>query len=369
MIRVLHIVHVLSRGGGLSNFIMNYYRNLDRSKIQFDFIYFKECESDFKDEIEALGGRYYKMPEPSFSSAFFRARREFFSTHRDEYSVIHCHALFAAAFFGKFAKKYGAKKIIIHSHSADYGSGLLRKVRNRLIVALGKKNSDVYAACSDKAARFMFGQRAIDNGKAFVINNSIPCEKYRFDETVRAELREELRIPKDAMVVCHIGGFVPLKNHSFLVDVFEKLHTQNPNSFLLLLGGDGTANGSTKEEIREKVNRLKLSDSVKFLGVRNDVCRILSAVDCLVMPSFIEGAGIALIEAQAAGVCCAASTNVPRSVNCTGRVQYLELDAGADAWAAVVMQIGNGYDRWVDGDKLADFDINKQTSKLMELYF
>ncbi len=368
LIRVLHIVHVLSRGGGLSNFIMNYYRNIDRSKIQFDFIYFKECENDFKEEIESLGGRYFKMPEPSFSPVFFKARDVFFADYGADYSAVHCHVLYAAAFFGRRAKKEGIKRVIIHSHSANLGKGFLRKIRNRAIIALGKHNANCFAACSKSAAEFMFGKRAVQNGKVTVLNNAIDCEKYIFNADTRSAVRKELGIGENTLAVGHAGGFVPLKNHSFLIDVFSELHRQNPDSVLLLMGGEGTAQASVKGDIVKKVSALGLAGSVKFLGVRSDLDRIFAGLDCFVLPSLFEGLGIALVEAQAAGLMCVASTGVPQITNCTGRVEFVPLGCGAEAWSNKILKFGTEYDRYVTPQLLADFDVSCQVKVLENLY-
>ncbi len=368
MIRVLHVVNVLARDGGLSNFIMNYYRNIDRTEIQFDFIYFKECESDFKEEIEALGGRYYKLPKPSLRGEFSRLCNAFFKEHEGEYTAMHCHALFAPAFMARIAEKYGVKKIIFHSHNTNYGTGIIRQIRNRVILSAGKRRSNTYAACSYPAGQFMYGERLMKSGKVYVINNSIACENYAFNEQAKKQIRNELGIKEDAFVLGNIAGFVPRKNHTFLIDVFAEIKKQLPNAVLLLLGGDGTAEVCTKADIIEKVNRLELTDSVCFLGVRKDVNRVMSAMDIFVMPSLSEGASIALIEAQAAGLRCTVATSVPIPLNCDGRVQAIPLEEGATSWAQQIIARSGEYDRAVDCSLLKDFDIKCQASKLMRLY-
>ena len=160
MIRILHVVHALTRGGGLCNFIMNYYRNMDRSKIQFDFIYFKEAENDFKEEISQLGGRYFRWHEPGLNFAFQKEAEKFFAEHANVYTAMHCHALFALPAYGRIARKYGVRHIIAHSHSVSYGEhGFVRKVRNYCFVRCCRLFADERLACSENAAQFMFGKR------------------------------------------------------------------------------------------------------------------------------------------------------------------------------------------------------------------
>lgn len=363
MIRILHFVHALTRGGGLTTLIMNYYRQIDRSKIQFDFVYFKEVESDFKDEITSLGGKFYKFTEPSFDFSYKKECEKFFEEHKGEYSAIHCHVLFSAAFYGGIAKKYGIKNIIVHSHSASYGSGLLRKARNYYFVKKADHIATHRLACSDDAARFMFGNK----GNAKVISNAIDCAKYLFDENIRKEVREELNVTNE-FVIGHVGGFVPLKNHTFLVDVFNEIVKKRPESALLLIGGEGTAVASTKEYIEEKVKILGLQDKVKFLGIRSDVNRLMMAMDFFVLPSTVEGFGLVLVEAQASGLYSLASTNVPEEAKCSELVSYLPLEAGAGAWADEILSANINGERLVDASLYNRFNIEKQKTILENLY-
>lgn len=366
MVRVLHFVHALTRSGGLSNFIMNYYRQIDRSKIQFDFVYFREVESDFKDEIASLGGRCFKFTEPSFNLSYKRECEEFFEAHKGEYSAIHCHALFAAAFYGVIAKKYGISNVIVHSHSNSYGNGFLRKARNFYLIKRACSIATQRLACSEDAARFMFGSRALKKGKVQVISNAIDCKKYFFDESIRAEVKKELGLT-DEFVVGHVGGFAPWKNHLFLIDVFNEIHKKRPDSVLLLIGADGVASGSTKKDIIRKVNELGFEDKVMFLGVRNDINRLMMAMDYFVLPSTIEGFGLVLVEAQASGLAALASANVPTEAKCTDLVSYLPLEDGAEKWAREILKEKDN-NRKIDSTMLDKYDIEKQKKVLEGIY-
>lgn len=366
MIRILHIVHVLTNGGGLSNFIMNYYRNIDRTKIQFDFIYFKETEDDFKEEITSLGGRYFKFPEPT-NGDFIKVREKFFDEYAHEYTAIHCHVLFAAAFFADSARKHGIKHVIAHSHSTEYGNGIVRKLRNRMLIKAAKNKSDIALACSASAGDFMFGKGAVEKGKVTVIPNAIDCSKYLFNESSRNEIRNELGI-NDKFVIGNVGGFVPLKNHDFLIDVFKIIHEKCPNSVLLLAGGEGTT-VNTKQKIIDKVHTVGLDDSVKFLGIRRDVDRIMSALDVFVMPSLFEGFGFVLLEAQLSGLVCIASTAVPTAAKCTDKVNYIDLDKGAEYWAEEILGYKDGIEnRTVNISDFDAYNLDKQKKILTDIY-
>lgn len=367
MIRILHIVHALTRGGGLSNFVMNYYRQIDKSKVQFDFIYFREVESDFKDEIESLGGRYFKFTEPSLDFSYKRECEAFFKEHEGEYSAIHCHALFAAAVYGRIAKKYGVKSIIAHAHNVGYGKGFLRQVRNFYFIKRANVSSDIKLACSEDAARFMFGEKALKSGKVRVISNAIDCKKYYFDENIRAEAKKELGLTNE-FVIGHVGGFAKQKNHMFLIDVFNEICKKRPDSKLLLMGADGVASGSTKPQVLEKIKEYGLENNVKFLGVRKDVNRVMMALDYFVFPSVFEGFGIVLVEAQASGLPCIASTTVPLEARCTELVKYFSLEDGAKVWAEEILSEKKDTDRRIDEEQLSKFNIVEQKSILEKIY-
>jgi len=367
VIKVLHIVHALTRGGGLCNFIMNYYRTIDRTRIQFDFLYFKEVEDDFKDEITQLGGKYYKMSEPSTNPSFIKEREDFFRKHKGDYTAIHCHVLFAAAIFAKTAKKYGVENIIVHSHSTGYGIGFLRKIRNYYLVKQARRLATCRLACSEESAIFMFGKKAVYKGTVAVIRNAIDCNKYIFDEKIRHAVREDLGI-KEYFVVGHVGGFVPLKNHLFLIDVFKEICKIIPDSVLILVGGEGTASGSTKSDVMYKVEKLGLTDKVKFLGIRKDVNRLMMAMDVFVFPSVFEGFGLVMVEAQTTGLPSFASTSVPNAVKCTDLAYFLPLSAGPKEWAATILQNNSNQHRRMDISGFEAYDIRKQKEILENIY-
>lgn len=368
MIRVLHIVHALTRGGGLSNFVMNYYRAIDKTKIQFDFIYFREAESDFKDEIKALGGRVYKMTEPSLSGSYKKECNNFFKEHQGEYVALHCHALFAAAMYGKTAKKYGIENIIAHSHSVGYGKGILRKVRNFYLVKTANRISTCKMACSNDAAEFMFGKKNVKNGNVHFIVNAINCKKYLFSPETRQKVRKELGIENN-FVLGHVGGFAKQKNHSFIVDVLSEICKIKDNAVVLFAGGAGIASGSSLDDVKEKVKTCGLEDKVHFLGIRQDVNELMMAMDAFIFPSLFEGFGLVLVEAQSSGLISFASENVPKDAKCTDSVTYLPLELGAKEWAERICAAAqNVSDRSVDITAFDRFNIDKQTEILESIY-
>lgn len=366
MIRILHIVHALTNGGGLSNFVMNYYRKIDRRKIQFDFVYFKETNELFKNEIIRSGGRVFKWTEPSLDLKYRKEARDFFKAHSREYIAIHCHALFAVAAYGKTAKKYGVKNIIAHSHNIGYGeNGWVRNIRNRYFVFMCRYFSDYQFACSTDAAVFMFGKKNYNAGKVLIIKNAVDCEKFYFNERTRDEVRKELQL-HNCLTIGHVGGFTKQKNHQFLISLFYKYLTINPNSKLVLVGGNGLVSGATMPEMMDLVQRLGISEKVIFTGLRDDVNRIMMGMDLFLFPSTFEGFGLVLVEAQASGLKCIASDRVPSEAKCTERITYLPLE-NEDKW---INEIKNTsiHNRKVNKSDFLKYDIGYNAEKLERFY-
>ena len=368
--RILHVVHAITRGGGLSNVVMNYYRHIDREKVQFDFLYFREVENDFKDEIESLGGRCFYMSEPSLSLSFFKERESFFKGHQGEWQILHCHALFAVSVFAKTAKKYGVKSVAAHSHSLGYGTGnIIKNIRNFAFVLQAKKLSDIHLACSNDSAQFMFGKTEIDSGGVTIINNAINCADFLFNRDARSRIRENLSMDHKTILMGHVGGFAYLKNHTFLLDIFSEFQKRHQNAILLLVGGEGIAAGSTKKAVLEKVKQADIEDRVIFAGLRKDVNDLLSAMDIFVFPSLFEGLGLALIEAQAAGLQCFASEVVPKEVKITDNLTFLPLEAGAQEWATnIISSYDKNRSREVNLKLFEKYDITITQKELLNIY-
>ena len=365
MIKILHFVHALTRGGGLANFIMNYYRNIDRTKVQFDFIYFREVENSFISEIESLGGRCYKFTEPSSNLKFIKEAKTFFMEHKNEYTAIHCHALFATATYGPIAKKHGIKHVISHAHSTIYGKGFVRQIRNYIIIRLTRIIATDKMACSKQSAEFMYGKKAVELGKVAVINNAIDCNKYIFDEEIRNQVRSELGIGNE-LVLGHVGGFSATKNHTFILDVLAQVVKQKPDTKMMFIGGGGLASGSTYSMIKEKTHTLGLDNNVLFLGVRTDVNRLLMAMDVFLFPSVFEGLPISLVEAQASGLRCIVSSNVTNEVN-IGLCEFLDLSK-IEFWCNAIMQESHHRENVQVKLKSRGFDVNEESRILQNMY-
>lgn len=371
MIRVLMVVTTLDRGG-IENMLMNCYRAVDRSKVQFDFLTHRRHKFDFEDEVLELGGKIYRVSNvnPLPWSWYNKELDAFFDKH-NEYRIVHSHINAFSAYVLRAAQKHGVPIRIAHSHTSK-----TEKTFKGFIKIISKRLLQLYCnyrfACGSDAARYLFGEKNYTNGRIKIINNAIDVERYRFNPTVRGTKRKELGITED-LVIGHVGRFFTPKNHDFIIDVFNEVLKREPKSKLLLVG-----TGEKESEIKEKVNGLGISENVEFLGVRSDVNEILQAMDIFLFPSLYEGLPVTLIEAQASGLKIAASSNIDNRVDITGNIKFLELDDGTQTWAEEMLKmkeyvrtdtssaiIENNYDIKNNAKWLQDFYLNayQQESK------
>lgn len=362
-IRVLHLVSSLSRSSGVISVIMNYYRHIDKEKIQFDFLFFEDEENAYKNEIEAMGGHVYLIAKPSLSRSFKHELKGFFREHKDKHTVLHIHEVYLTFLFSPIAKKYGIRNIITHSHTTMYSDKKLSAIRNRLLCVRLKKHANHYFACSKVAGEFLYGKKCLNEGKARVINNAINCAKFKYDPNARQRLRSELNL-EDKLVIGHIGRFNEQKNHMFLIDIFKALKKQKKNVMLVLVG-----EGPLLEQTKEKVMGLGLNEDVLFLGKRNDIPNLLHIMDMFLLPSLFEGLPVVGVEAQASGVPIIMSTNITREIGLI-KSHYIPLNQPAKYWAEYILSIPIDTNRENADQKLRrnGFDIFTEALKLEKMY-
>ncbi|MDC3411850.1 glycosyltransferase family 1 protein [Terrihalobacillus insolitus] len=334
MDRVLQIVGAMNRGG-IETFLMNLYRNIDRSKIQFDFLVHTDSESAYDEEIRELGGRIFPIkPRRDGILNNRKSLEEFFKAHND-YKVVHQH-LSSLTYIEplKIAKKYGIPYRVVHGHNIRQGGSSVHRYVHWLNQLFVESYATDFFACSDLSAKWTYPERIYKKNKFKIVNNAIESEKFKFNGKVRKEMRSVFGIAEDAFVVGHVGRFHPQKNHDFLIDIFREIHTKNNNSVLLLVG-----DGVLRSQIEKKISDIGLTENVIFTGVRKDVETIFQVMDAFVFPSLYEGLGIVLVEAQAAGLKCFTSNKVvPKDVNVTGLVRFLDLNKAPTYWAYEILR-------------------------------
>ena len=354
--RVLHVVTYMGRGG-LETMLMNYYRQIDRDQIQFDFLVHRKERAAYDDEIESLGGKIYRLDRLNpWNPKYLNALDQFFKEH-SEYKVVHSHIDCMSGIPLKAAKKAGVPVRIAHAHSSNQDKDfkyLLKLYYKKKISAVA---TDLFA-CSEMAGNWMFGVESVP-----VLANAIDANKYRFNEEKRMEMREEFGIT-DEVVIGHVGRFSSVKNHDFLVEIFAEFCKKNTKAKLLLVGS-----GEKVDDIQKKVQEMNLSEKVMFLGLRSDVCDVMQAMDIFALPSLYEGLPVTIVEAQASGLPCLISDKVPIECKKTDLVDQVALSDSADIWANKIIQMME----WKRKDtfqeiKKAGFDIQQNAEKLQQFY-
>lgn len=350
--------------GGAENAIMNYYRHIDRTKVQFDFLLTEPNKCQFEDEIISLGGRVYRVPLLRMSNPFpyLKAVSVFFDKH-PEYKIVHSHTSSKSFFPLWIAKRKGIPVRIAHSHNTKSETGFRGWIRDTLKIAL-KKVATHYLSCGEEAAVWLYGRRFYNEEKVRVLPNVIECQKFSFNTSIREQMRSELAIDEETLVIGCVARFSPQKNLLFAIDVFHKIHGKVKDSMLILIG-----DGEQRPLIESRISEYGLNDSVILTGVVSNVPDYEQAMDIYLMPSFFEGLPLSLIEAQISGLKCFVSTGIPKEVDKTGLVSFLSLEKGTNKWADTIIT-NKHYARrsYVEELKTAGYDAAK-TAKVLEQFY
>lgn len=365
MLRILHVIGAMGSGGAEA-LLMNIYRQIDRTKIQFDFVVHTNKEAFYDNEIISLGGKIYRAPR--FNVVNFIQYRKFwnaFFQEHPEYPIVHGHINSSAAIYLQCAKKHG-RVAVVHSHATKNQEKSLRAFVFLVASYPIRYIADFFFGCSKQAGIDRFGKKVAESDRFRVLNNGIDTSRYVFDLAKRNTIRSQYGIPEGCLTVGHVGRFTFAKNHKFLIDVFAQIHEKEPNSVLMMIGV-----GELEEEIRQQIRNLKIEKSVIFVGQTNAVCDYLQAMDVFVFPSVFEGLGIALVEAEAAGLPCVVSENIQKEadIGC-GLVKIVSLNAGVDQWVKTVLENRNiTREDCSSFVKDSGFDISGTSDFIQHFYF
>lgn len=318
MVRILHVYPQLNNAG-TEMVIMNLYRNINRDKVQFDFLVQKKGELD--DIVRSLGAKIYYIEK---SRQYSKLLCVFYREH-PEYKVIHTHTHKEMGIVLKMAAKVGVPYRIAHSHNYRGDVPKFMKYYKMISGWNIEKYATNFCACSQEAAKWLFPRKF---KQCKVWKNAIELERFIYNENVRREYRKQLDIPQDAKVICHVGRFTEQKNHRRIISLLNQLMKKDTNIYALLVGV-----GPLMDEIKS----MEDCERILFLGNRTDVPEILNAADLFLFPSLYEGLGIVAIEAQASGIQCIASTNVPKEANLgTGRFEQIALHEDDNVWLRTI---------------------------------
>lgn len=363
MVEPFKIIHVLGglETGGAESFVMNMYRAIDRSIVQFDFIKHTPKIGSFEKEIALLGGQIFACPRyvGKNHSAYVKWWRSFFYEH-PEYHVVHGHVRSTAAIYLKIAKSYGLVTIS-HSHSTSNGNGLSALAKN--IMQLPIRNiADYFFACSDIAGKWLFGKDVVNHTNYCMIPNGIDIGHFMFDAQKRKLTRQRLGIKEDTFVMGHIGRFATVKNHTYLIQLFAQYQKTKPNSCLLMVG-----DGELFDDVKSQCQELGIADKVIMPGSQTNISAFYHAMDAFVFPSLWEGFGIAVIEAQANGLPCLVSDHVPLDVIINRNIKILSL-SHMSAWRQELEKLQDGKRVSPDNVHLKVYDAKSIAADLQNFY-
>ena len=352
----IRVAQVLNRmdSGGIESVVMNYYRHIDREKVQFDFYFSQDSVFPQKRELERLGAGIYPMPSYSRPLAYHKALCKAFREKR--YRIVHAHLSTMSVFALFAAWQAGVPVRICHNHTTAYKGEGAKTLLKYILRPWNKLFATDYFACGEAAGRWMYGEPLLNSGKVVIMPNAIDTGKFTFDPEARKHLRDELKIPQDNFVIGHVGRFMYQKNHGFLLDVFAEALKREPEARLLLIGA-----GELLKSTQEKSRALKIWDRVIFTGARTDVNKLYSVMDVFCLPSFYEGMPVVAWEAQANGLPCVFSDRITKEAENSPRCQFLKLNQDTEAWAEALLK-GRGRELCIVPD------IRGAAMELMDFY-
>lgn len=363
MSKAIRVAQVVGRmeSGGVEAVVMNYYRTMDKKRVQFDFFVDETSSFPQREELERLGAGIYLVPPYSKPVQFHKALYKQFRA--GGYRIVHAHINTMNVFplFAAWRAKVPVR--ICHNHStAHWGEGK-KTLLKYLLRPFAKVFATDYFACGEQAGRWMYGDRCYEAGKVRVIPNAIDTKRFAYDSQAGIQLRKELGIPQESFVVGHVGRFTYAKNQSFLLEVFCQFQRQWPNSYLLLIG-----EGELKLFLQEKVKQLNIVEHVLFTGVRRDVDKLYSAMDVFCLPSFYEGGPVVALEAQASGLTCVCSDKVPHEIDLSPDVYHIPLQPQNSPQWCEQLRTKNRERAQIMPEFVEKFDIFFVAKKIQQFY-
>lgn len=364
MIRILHSVSNLDRGG-IETMLMNYYRHIDRTKIQFDFICNKQKSGAYDEEAQKMGARIFHSP--GLNPLHYRQYITFFKRlvkNYPEYKIIEVHNGALGLYALNSAKRAQIPIRIYHAH----GQGLnmdYKIVLKWLCKKFLRFNMTHHFTCGLKAGEYYFGKKVINKGEYFFIHNAIDVDKFSFDINQRESIRNEYNL-QDKHVIGHVGRFMHQKNHKFLINVFAQITKLDDKAVLVLLG-----DGELQNKIKEQAEKLKIAHKIKMLGNVPNVNEWYQAFDLFVLPSHWEGLPVVGVEAQTSGLPCIFSSTITHEIKLTDRAIFLDLSDGENKWAEKSIAFLRENIKRTDMRNIIKekgYDIRSEAKKLENLY-
>lgn len=360
-IRVAHFVGCMNLGGA-ETFIMNIYRQIDREKVQFDFVCSKKEEAFYDAEIKQLGGRIFYIDEPKKVGLLKSFKQIKNILKKEKFDVVHSHIALYSGIVLIAAKKSNIKIRIAHSHSAIINNSKgLRKIYENIMRMLIEKYVTVKLSCGKLAGEYLYGSLK----DVIILNNCIDLEKYNnINNDIILKLKQDLKISENEVVIGHVGRFNEVKNHKFILEIAKNLKNKNMDFKILLVGI-----GELKNEIEKEIINNNLQNNVITLGARKDIPEIMNVFDVFILPSLFEGFPIVMIEAQAAGIPCVISNTISKEVELGfDLVKFVSLE-NANDWADKTIEVKSlKFGNKVNEMKLLGYDVSYNIKKIYDVY-
>lgn len=356
-IRVAQIMGKLW-AGGVEAVVFNYYRAIDKTKVQFDFFYDADSTVEPPKDLIEMGAKFYKIPPYQKLPAYFKILNMYFRDNK--YIIVHSH-INTLSVFPLFVAWYEHIPVrIAHNHSVPGGNELKRNALKYFLRLFAKVFATDYFACSEKAGRWMFGDKCFDSGEVFVVKNAVDFSKFKIPSKEIKRLKNQYAI-QNRFIVGHIGRFTYAKNHMFLLDIFEQISKINSNAMLMLVG-----DGELHNRIINRVYEKNLEKKVLMIGQVTNPEKYYCLANVMINPSYFEGLSLTTIESQIAGVPVIISTAIPNEAVISNGCKYLKLTISPGIWAETALEMSNCQ---IELDSRADeYDIEKKSVLLMEWY-
>lgn len=365
-IRVLHILGSLQRGG-TEAVVYNYYRHIDKTRVQFDLAVDENSPCDVPKDIIDMGCHIWRIPSYARPIAYISVIRKL--CREQKYKVVHSH-MNVMSFFSLFAAWLGGVPIrISHSHSASAnGKGeLTRNILKHTLRPFSRVFATHYFACSIYAAHWLFGEKIVSERKVTILRNAISIERFKYDQEKREKVREQLGL-SGKFVIGNVGRLSPQKNQLFLIDIFHAVTKLRNDVHLLIIGGIGSAGKGLEERLREKIEQYGISEKVSFLGSMEDISGMYQAMDVFVLPSLYEGLPVSVIEAQCSGLSCVISDRVSKEVKLNRNIMFLPLEESVERWAECITQNFGTRGDCSNTMRMTGYDILETARELEERY-
>ena len=357
MLRILHI-GLSSNLGGIENFIINLYRNIDKSLVQFDFIIPYGENPLFYDELVKSGSRLYHIV--SRKKNIYQSYRQLKNIiEKEHYKIVHFHVNTLSYITPIIiCNKLKNVKIIVHSHNEWKGKSIKTKILHKINFNRIKNKDYVRFACSEVAGRWLFKNKEYE-----VIKNGIDVSRFKFNKEKRNLIRKSLNVKDNELLIGHVGRFGIQKNHRFLIEVFNKYQKNNYNVKLLLIG-----TGELKDQVKSQIDELGLSERVIILENKLNIEDYYNSMDIFLLPSLFEGLALVLIEAQINGLPCLVSDKVSKEANVTDKIMFLSIENGVESWVDAISNCNcKRYDE-IEKIKIKGYDIKDTARKVQEKY-